>query len=269
MTLLFLIGISGTVYATQTRYDSFAAKYPNSTTLTTFSCNTCHNPSSFPARNPYGAAYAAANHNFTTIESTDSDGDGYTNLAEITAGTNPGDSASHPTPAACTSFTYSAWSACLSNNTQTRTVSSSLPAGCTGGSPLLTQSCVYVPPTCTSFTYSAWSACQSNNTQTRTVSSSLPAGCTGGSPLLTQICNFVPPTCTSFTYSAWSACQSNNTQTRTVSSSLPAGCSGGSPLLTQSCVYTPPTPGNPQPIAPATGGLYWDTVNEVLIIGGN
>jgi len=41
---------------------------------------------------------------------------------------------------ACTSFTYSAWSECQ-NNTQTRTVTSSSPTGCTGGNPILTQSC--------------------------------------------------------------------------------------------------------------------------------
>lgn len=40
----------------------------------------------------------------------------------------------------CTSWTYSAWSAC-SGSQQTRTIVSSLPSGCTGGSPVLTQSC--------------------------------------------------------------------------------------------------------------------------------
>ncbi len=41
----------------------------------------------------------------------------------------------------CTSFTYSDWSTCL-NGAQTRTVSSSSPAGCTGGvSPVLIQVC--------------------------------------------------------------------------------------------------------------------------------
>lgn len=49
-----------------------------------------------------------------------------------------------PTPTACT-YTYSAWSACTSNNTQTRTVTASTPAGCTG-TPLTTQFCNYVPP---------------------------------------------------------------------------------------------------------------------------
>jgi len=45
----------------------------------------------------------------------------------------------------CTFFTYSDWSVCQTNNTQARTVVSSLPAGCAGGSPVLSQSCVYIP----------------------------------------------------------------------------------------------------------------------------
>ncbi|MFZ2975700.1 MAG: hypothetical protein WA055_03720 [Candidatus Moraniibacteriota bacterium] len=43
-------------------------------------------------------------------------------------------------PVTCTSFTYSAWSVCI-GGTQTRTVTSSSPSGCTGGSPILSQSC--------------------------------------------------------------------------------------------------------------------------------
>lgn len=43
------------------------------------------------------------------------------------------------------SFTYSAWSTCQSNGTQTRTVLSSSPRGCTG-TPVLTRSCTYVAP---------------------------------------------------------------------------------------------------------------------------
>ena len=133
------------------------------------------------------------------------------------------------TPPTCTSFTYSAWSACV-NGEETRTVLSSSPAGCTGGNPVLTQSCTN---TCTSFTYSNWSACV-NGEETRTVLSSSPAGCTGGNPVLTQSCT---NTCTSFTYSNWSACV-NGEETRTVLSSSPAGCTGGNPVLTQSCTNT-------------------------------
>ncbi len=154
----------------------------------------------------------------------------------------PGGSTTPPPPSTCT-YIYSAWGACQPDGTQTRTVVSAAPAGCTG-TPVTSQSCTYVPPvvTCTGFTYSVWGACQPNNTQTRSLTSSMPAGCTGGNPVLSQSCVYTPPvtTCTSFTYSAWGACQPNNTQTRTVTSSSPAGCTGGSPVLSQSCTYVPP-----------------------------
>ncbi len=48
----------------------------------------------------------------------------------------------------CTSWTYSAFGTCQSGNTQTRTVTSSSPSGCTGGSPVLSQACTYAEPTC-------------------------------------------------------------------------------------------------------------------------
>jgi hypothetical protein len=162
-----------------------------------------------------------------------------------------------PTPTPC-SYTYSPWSACQTDNSQTRTMLTSSPDGCIG-TPILSQPCIFVPPvtTCTSFTYSAWGACQSNNTQTRTVTSSSPAGCTGGTPVLSQACTYVPPvtTCSSFTYSAWGACQSDNTQTRTVTSSSPTGCTGGTPVLSQACTYVPPAPacGSCHTIPPSTG----------------
>lgn len=149
--------------------------------------------------------------------------------------------------ATCTSFTYSAYGACQPDNTQTRMVVTSLPAGCMGGAPALSQACVYTPPApaaCESFTYSAFGACQPDSTQTRTVATSSPEGCMGGAaPVLSQACVYTAPVvmCTSFTYSAYAACQPNNTQTRTVTASLPAGCTGGAPVLSQACVYTPPT----------------------------
>ncbi|MFM2374614.1 MAG: Cupredoxin-like domain, partial [Candidatus Parcubacteria bacterium] len=42
---------------------------------------------------------------------------------------------------------------CQSNNTQSRTVNSSSPTGCTGGTPVTTQACTYTPPTGTPQTY--------------------------------------------------------------------------------------------------------------------
>ncbi len=184
-------------------------------------------------------------------------------LADLSSGTfHPENMPGSTTPpaATCTSFSYSGWAACQPNNTQSRTVLTSSPSGCTGGSPVTSQACTYVPPppptpaTCTSFSYSAWAACQSNNTQTRTVLTSSPSGCTGGSPVTSQACTYVPPACT-YTYSAWSACSSSGTQTRTVVSSSPAGCAG-TPVLSQSCTPPPPPPtacGTCHAIPPATG----------------
>jgi hypothetical protein len=49
-------------------------------------------------------------------------------------------------PPTCSLFTYSAFGPCMPGNTQTRTVVSEMPAGCTGGSPALQQACTYVAP---------------------------------------------------------------------------------------------------------------------------
>lgn len=112
----------------------------------------------------------------------------------------------------CTSFAYSDWSACQSNNTRTRTIAASLPSGCTGGSPeAITETCTYTSggntgggggggsATCTGFTYSGWGACQSSGTQTRIVASQTPSGCTGGSPILTQNCTYTSTATTTTT----------------------------------------------------------------------
>jgi hypothetical protein len=84
----------------------------------------------------------------------DNDGDGKTDYS-YTAGAGDsgctleyGDNSesNSTTPPVCASFTYSSWGACQTNNTQTRTVISSSPAGCNGGNPVLTQGCVYFNP---------------------------------------------------------------------------------------------------------------------------
>ena len=43
----------------------------------------------------------------------------------------------------CTDFTYSGWGVCQSDNKQTRTIISTTPSVCIGGSPVLEQSCTY------------------------------------------------------------------------------------------------------------------------------
>ncbi|MBI5069249.1 MAG: hypothetical protein HZB56_13520 [Deltaproteobacteria bacterium] len=96
-------------------------------------------------------------------------------LADLSAGTftaaNMPAGPGVPPAGSCTAFTYSDFGACQADGTQTRTVLTATPAGCTGGSPVLTQTCTYVPPasTCTAFTYSDFGACQADGTQTRTV----------------------------------------------------------------------------------------------------
>lgn len=47
---------------------------------------------------------------------------------------------------ACTAWTYTDWSTCSESGQQTRSVLTSSPTSCTGGSPVLTQSCTYIPP---------------------------------------------------------------------------------------------------------------------------
>ena len=61
-------------------------------------CSTCH-ASSSPSRdnlNPYGKDFGAANHDFGAVEPKDSDGDGFSNIDEIRAGTFPGDPNENP-----------------------------------------------------------------------------------------------------------------------------------------------------------------------------
>jgi len=131
-------------------------------------------------------------------------------------------SSSCPSDCKTCTYTYSSWSACQSNNTQTRTVVSQSPDGCTG-TPVLEQSC-NTPQTCT-YTYSSWSAC-SNNTQTRTVLSSSPGGCTG-TPVLSQSCT--PP--------GGTPGAGNYTQSCTVTGTPITCCAGG----TCSTVPAPPS----------------------------
>ena len=86
----------------------------------------------------------------------------------------------------CTSFTYTPYSTC-SAGSQTRTILTSSPSGCTGGSPVLTQACYsgggggggapsLIP--CTLITYSPWTLCTATSTiQSRTVLSKTPTNC--------------------------------------------------------------------------------------------
>jgi len=143
----------------------------------------------------------------------------------------------------CTSFDYSAWSPviCPASGTQTRTETSRTPPGC-AGTPILSQSCPYIP-LCTE---SNWQSdlsptvCPSSEQQTKTWNKI--GTCSGGVTHLaseTVSCTYQIPTCISFDYSAWSECSSSGTQARTILTSSPSGCTGGNPDLSRSCTYIP------------------------------
>ena len=86
-----------TVQANGTDMTIFDATYNTANTRLS-SCDTCHTTSR-PALNPYGQAYKAKGRNagaLATIEPTDSDGDGFTNIQEIHALTFPGNPNDHP-----------------------------------------------------------------------------------------------------------------------------------------------------------------------------
>src|SRR3989338_3238369 len=142
----------------------------------------------------------------------------------------------------CISWVYSDWSACSVSGQQTRTIISNSPTNCSGGNPVLTQSCSYVAPTCTSWIYSNWSTCV-NSQQTRTITSSLPANCSGGSPVLSQSCNSTP-LCTENNWTSVlspTICPSNAQQTKTWTRI--GQCQNGVSHLpeTVSCNYQTPT----------------------------
>lgn len=106
-----LLLVAVTAFATPTILGEFQIKYPSSTS-NSFSCALCHNGSPdistlynygsalhnngintpYPTQDQFDAAA-------TAVEPLDSDGDGFSNIDEINAGTNPSDPASHPAPA--------------------------------------------------------------------------------------------------------------------------------------------------------------------------
>ncbi len=71
----------------------FSANYPGAKVN---DCVICHvNESNF-MMNAYGASLMVNKMDFKAIEEEDSDGDGVSNIAEINAGSNPGDKSSVP-----------------------------------------------------------------------------------------------------------------------------------------------------------------------------
>jgi hypothetical protein len=105
--------------------NSVRAKYPQILNTKLNSCTLCH--TSAPAVNSYGRAYDTAGRNnaaYGVIEGLDSDGDGFTNLAEINAGAFPGNASDSPSQTTTTTTTT-----VTSTTTSTSTTTTTLPAG--------------------------------------------------------------------------------------------------------------------------------------------
>jgi hypothetical protein len=96
LVMALTAGFSTMAFASGGYVGQFQTKY--GTGITIDNCSLCHTGT--PSRtntNQFANDFASAGHVFTTaLENLDSDGDTYTNIAEITARTYPGDAASHP-----------------------------------------------------------------------------------------------------------------------------------------------------------------------------
>lgn len=86
--LMFVVAAN----ATSSHKEAFAKKYPKAKNLA--ECRLCHTDTF--GFNAYGKDFKNAGHNFQAIENKDSDGDGATNIEEISSGTWPGNATSRP-----------------------------------------------------------------------------------------------------------------------------------------------------------------------------
>ncbi len=232
--------------------------------LYTNKCSACHGPLSASA---VAGATAAAIQSAIRSVSTMSNLSNITALEIQTIASALSSASTTTSPPAPCAYTYDAWGTCLPDGTQTRSVLTTSPQGCTG-TPMTSQACVYTPPAPTpcTYTYDVWGSCQPDGTQTRPVLASAPAGCVG-TPIVSQTCDYIPPVCI-FTYSDWGACQPDSTQSRTVLTQGPSGCTG-LPVLVQACVYTPPVPVTLRDVVMSCTGCHGLTVNTTVLRSGD
>ncbi len=121
LVMAFTTGFSAVAFASSSYLTQFRSKY--GTGITIDNCSLCHPGGNGSATNlnQFAKDFASAtigNYTFNTaLENRDSDGDGFTNIAEITARTYPGDAASKPTgdtaPPNVTAFTIPSTSTSL------------------------------------------------------------------------------------------------------------------------------------------------------------
>ena len=96
MVFAFIVtGLVSEAYAKSSYLTSFNTTYPTAPT-TIKNCTLCHPNGTTSQLNGYASAYKSAAYNYKSIEALDSDADGFTNIAEINAGTYPGLATSVP-----------------------------------------------------------------------------------------------------------------------------------------------------------------------------
>lgn len=214
---LLIAWMAGSALALSDYLTSFNTQYGTAATALN-TCALCHptgGGNNAGNQNSYSIAYAAAGHNFTAIENLDSDGDGFTNIAEINARTFPGDPTSFPAdttaptvtaftiPATSTSLTVSITAFTATDNlavtgyllTETAAVPAAAAAGWTATAPAS-----YTFATEGSQTLYAWAKDAAGNVSASlnaTVVITLPAGADTTPPAVTAFA--IPATSTSLT----------------------------------------------------------------------
>jgi len=140
-SFLLIVLMAGSALAVNGYLTTFNTQYGTAATVLN-TCVICHptgGGNDAGNLNPFANAFTAAGNNYTAIENLDSDGDGFTNIAEINARTFPGDATSFPvdsTAPIVTAFTIPATAAALTVTITTFTATDAV--GVTGY--LLTES---------------------------------------------------------------------------------------------------------------------------------
>ena len=156
LVMALTVVFSTSAFAVNSYLTQFRSKY--GTGITIDSCTLCHPGGNTANLNQFATDYTLTGaYTFNAaLEALDSDGDGFTNIAEITARTFPGDAASHPTasdttPPTVSTFTIPATSSSLTVSITTFTATDTV--GVTGY--MITESATAPAASATSWTASA------------------------------------------------------------------------------------------------------------------
>jgi hypothetical protein len=154
--LVLLAGSFSAAYALRGYLTSFNTTYGTTGTVLN-TCGLCHTNASNPSgsnTNVFADDYANNNYSFPAIANRDSDGDGYTNIAEITAATFPGDATSHPSAADTTAPVVSSFAIPVTSSSLTVAVTSFTATDATGVTGYLLTETSAIPAA----TAAGWSA---------------------------------------------------------------------------------------------------------------